>query len=579
MRYHALATDFDGTLVHNGTITPATLEALKKFVGSGRQLVMVTGRELPDLKAVFSELHLFRLVVAENGGLLYDPASLKETVLGPPASEKLVSMLRERGVESISVGRSIIATWSPYEQIVLSAIRELGLELQVIFNKGAVMVLPAGVNKATGLEIALKELKLSRHNVVGVGDAENDHSFLQIAEFSAAVSNALQGVQEAVDLVLPLSHGEGVEFLIEQILTDDLRAYQSASTRRRLAVGTTASGDVELPAYAGPMLISGPSGGGKSTLTNRLVDAISEQAYQFCLIDPEGDYESFEGAVVLGGPNSQPQVEEALHVLEQPDANLVFCLTGVPIPDRPPFFQQFLAGLTELRARTGRPHWLLLDEAHHLIPADWIPSSESLPVNWVNAVLITVQPSLLPVAILKQVETFAIVGNDPKPFVDDLLRVTDFSKPVLPADEIQEGEILIWRTADPSSVQRCKAIKSQRQHHRHRRKYSEGQLPPDRSFFFRGPNDALNLRAQNLIMFCQLAEGIDDQTWQFHLECGDYSRWFAGSIKDESLANEAMKIEEQKDLAPAETKKMIIDTIQRDYTLPGTSAVNVPGAS
>ncbi len=579
MRYHALATDFDGTLVHNGSITSTTTEALKKFVGTGRQLVMVTGRELPELKTVFSELHLFKLIVAENGGLLYDPASSKEVVLGPPASEKLVETLRDRGVESISVGKSIIATWSPYEQIVLSAIHELGLELQVIFNKGAVMILPAGVNKATGLEAALKELKLSRHNVVGVGDAENDHSFLQIVEFSAAVSNALEGVKDAVDFVLPLSHGEGVEFLIEQILADDLKSYRGASTRHQLTVGTTASGDVELSAYSGPMLISGPSGSGKSTLTNRLVDAISEQAYQFCLIDPEGDYESFEGAVVLGGPNSQPQIEEALHVLEQPDANLVFCLTGVPIPERPAFFQQFLAGLTQLRARTGRPHWLLLDEAHHLIPADWIPSSESLPASWMNVVLITVQPSLLPQNILQQVETFAIVGNDPQPFVDDFLSVTDFAEPELPLDEILDGEILIWTTASPSLVQRCKAMKSQRQHHRHRRKYSEGQLPPDRSFFFRGPNDALNLRAQNLIIFCQLAEGIDDETWQFHLECGDYSRWFAGSIKDENLANEAMTIEKQKDLTPSESKTLIINAIQRDYTLPGTSAVTVPGAS
>jgi len=579
MRYHALATDFDGTLVHNGNVTSNTIEALKKLVASGRQLVMVTGREIPDLKAVFSELNLFRWVVAENGGLLYDPATTKELVLGPAASEKLVSTLRDRGVQSISVGKSIIATWSPYEQIVLSAIRELGLELQVIFNKGAVMVLPAGVNKATGLEIALKEMKLSRHNVVGVGDAENDHSFLQIVEFSAAVSNALPGLQDAVDLILPLSHGEGVEFLIEQILADDLNSYRGASTRHKLPIGTNAFGDVELSAYSGPMLICGPSGSGKSTLTNRLVDVISEQAYQFCLVDPEGDYESFEGAVVLGGPNSEPQIDEALHVLEQPDANLVFCLTGVPIPERPAFFQQLLAGLTQLRARTGRPHWLLLDEAHHLIPADWMPSTESLPSNWMNIVLITVQPSLLPQSILKQVETVAIVGNDPKPFVEDFVSASDFEMPKLPTNEVLEGEILIWTTESPPRIQQCKALKSLRQHHRHRRKYSEGQLPPDRSFYFRGANGDMNLRAQNLILFCQLAEGIDDDTWQFHLESGDYSRWFAGSIKDDKLASAAIQIEEQKSLTPAESKKLIIDAIQRDYTLPSTPAVGLPGAS
>ena len=84
--------------------------------------------------------------------------------------------LRERGVEPLSVGRSIVATWEPMETVVLEVIHEQGLELQITFNKGAVMVLPPGVNKASGLEAALQALGLSRHNVVGAGDAENDHS-------------------------------------------------------------------------------------------------------------------------------------------------------------------------------------------------------------------------------------------------------------------------------------------------------------------------------------------------------------------------------------------------------------------
>ncbi len=579
MRYHVLATDFDGTLAHNGIVLESTIESLKRFVASGRHLVLVTGRELPDLKEIFSELSLFRWIVAENGGLLYDPSTTKETLLGPPASDRLVSTLRSSGVLPLSVGKSVIATWSPFDQTVLWAIRELGLELQVIFNKGAVMVLPTGVNKASGLESALKEMKLSRHNVVGVGDAENDHSFLQIVEFSAAVSNALPSLLEAVDLVLPLSHGQGVEFLIEQILSNDLSSYRGTSPRHKLSIGTAVDSDVCLPPYSGPLLICGPSGSGKSTLSNRFVDSITENNYQFCLVDPEGDYESFEGAVVLGGPSSIPRIDEALHVLEQPDANLILCLTGVPIPERPDFFLQLLAGISELRGRTGRPHWLLLDEAHHLIPADWAPSSELLPPSWMNVVLITVQPSLLPVSILKQVETVAIVGKEVEQTVLDFVSATRVEKAPLPELELNDGEILIWTIGNPSHVTVCKAIKSLRQHHRHRRKYAEGQLPPDRSFYFRGRTGNLNLRAQNLILFCQLAEGIDDDTWQFHLQCGDYSRWFAECIKDDALADETKRIEQVEDLTAAETKKLVLDVIQRDYTLPSTPLTGLPGAS
>ena len=155
--------------------------------------------------------------MAENGGLLYEPSTDKEILIGNPPSRKLVETLCDRGVTSVSVGQCVVATWSPFENIVLETIRDLGLELQIIFNKGAVMVLPAGVNKAFGLEQALKEMKLSTHNTVGIGDAENDHAFLQVCEFSAAVANALPALKEAVEMVLPADHGAGVEFLIDQI--------------------------------------------------------------------------------------------------------------------------------------------------------------------------------------------------------------------------------------------------------------------------------------------------------------------------------------------------------------------------
>jgi len=578
MRYHVLATDYDGTLAHNGVVFPDTIDAMKRFVASGRHLILVTGRELPELQSAYRDLQMFRWVVAENGGLLYEPSSKKEFILSDPPSEKLVAALRRKGVDRISVGKSIIATWSPFEHIVLETIRELGLELQVIFNKGAVMVLPTGVNKAFGLERALLELKISGHNVVGVGDAENDHSFLRVVEFSAAVDNALNSLKESADLVLPFDHGDGVVYLIDQILNDDLASFERKIHRYPLTIATIGEDPVVLPNYGGPTLICGASGSGKSTLANRVVDAIQEQSYQFCLIDPEGDYESFEGAIVLGSPTIAPQIEEVLHVLEQPGVNVVVCLTGVPIPDRPSFFLLLLSGLLELRTQTARPHWLILDEAHHLLPADWNPSNESVPSNWNNVVLITVQPSLLPARLLAQVEIIAIIGKDPELAMSDFVSITQMAEPALPVSESQDGEILIWNTKDSSPVKRCKPIKSLREHHRHRRKYAEGQLSPERSFYFCGSEKQLNLRAQNLMLFCQIAEGIDDDTWEFHLNRGDYSCWLAKSIKDDELAQEASRIEKLENLSALESKRLLLDAIKLSYTLPATSLLELPGA-
>ena len=200
MRYLALCCDYDGTLAHDGRVDEPTLAGLEQLLASGRRLVLVTGRELPDLQATFPRLDLFERVVAENGALLYRPATREEKPLAERPPDAFVELLRSRGVAPMSVGRVIVATWQPHEHAVLEAIRELGLELQVIFNKGAVMVLPAGVNKATGLAAALEEMGLSPHNVVGVGDAENDHAFLSLCECSAAVANALPTVKETADL-------------------------------------------------------------------------------------------------------------------------------------------------------------------------------------------------------------------------------------------------------------------------------------------------------------------------------------------------------------------------------------------
>src|SRR5215471_12872240 len=142
MRYHALACDYDGTIAWDGVVSPQTIEALQEVRKSGRKLILVTGRELDDLSRVFPQVDLFDRVVAENGALLYRPATREERT-----PEEFVRELIRRGAERVSVGRVIVATWRPHETTAVEVIRDLGLELQVIFNKGAVMVLPSGINK------------------------------------------------------------------------------------------------------------------------------------------------------------------------------------------------------------------------------------------------------------------------------------------------------------------------------------------------------------------------------------------------------------------------------------------------
>jgi phosphoglycolate phosphatase (TIGR01487 family) len=220
MRYQAIASDYDGTLARDGRVNRDTLAGLEQARESGRKLILVTGRELPSLRDVFSSLHLFDWIVAENGALLHRPATGEERLLCPVASRELVANLRKQGVP-LSVGKCIVATVRPHDGAVLLAIRELNLSLQIIFNKEAVMILPRGINKSTGLDAALTELGLACESVVAIGDAENDHELLSFCGCSVAVANAIPTLKQRADLVTGGSYGAGVMEVINRLIDTD----------------------------------------------------------------------------------------------------------------------------------------------------------------------------------------------------------------------------------------------------------------------------------------------------------------------------------------------------------------------
>jgi phosphoglycolate phosphatase (TIGR01487 family) len=233
MHFILLATDYDGTLARDGEVDDETLDALERLQTSGRKLLLVTGRHLPDLSKVFSRLDLFDRVIVENGGVLYNPRTREERLLCDPVDPRLVAALKKRNVP-FDVGRTVIATSRPYDTVVLDAIRDLGLDLQIIFNKESVMVLPSGVDKGTALEWVVDELGISPHHVVSVGDAENDLSFLRISGISAAVANALPSVKEQADIVLANAQGEGVTDLIDRLIANDLADVKRSLRRRSM---------------------------------------------------------------------------------------------------------------------------------------------------------------------------------------------------------------------------------------------------------------------------------------------------------------------------------------------------------
>jgi HAD superfamily hydrolase (TIGR01484 family) len=558
----AFAFDYDGTIAENGKVDEATVAALQRLKAAGRKVLLVTGRELPDLQRVFPQLEVFDVIVVENGGLLYLPSTGEERPLGAAPPVEFIAALRRREVTPLSVGRSIVATWQPNETKVLDAIQELGLEWHIIFNKGAVMCLPTGVNKASGLAAAMGLLELSALNVVAAGDAENDHAFITACGCSVAVANAIESIKAEADIVTSGARGKGIVELVERFLDGD--GLVGGLRRHDVLLGADERQEPVGLRDDAAILIAGTSGIGKSRLASALIERMQLHGFQICVIDPEGDYEGLTDTISLGDANRPPLESEAFDVLRKPSANLVVNLLGIGMPDRPIFFSKLLSGLLEFRSKFGRPHWIVVDEAHHLVPAESAPSV-FLPGKLPGTILITALPERLAENALETTGAIIAVGGAAADVIASYGAALGLKAPDTPSPRGGD-EVLFWDRAKDAPPMIVKVEGPSSEHRRHIRKYATGNLG-DMSFYFRGPQGKSNLRAQNVSAFLQMAEGVDEETWLFHLRQKDYSHWFRHAIKDGDAADEIERVEAG-GLAPMAGREEISKIISRRYTAP-----------
>lgn len=416
------------------------------------------------------------------------------------------------------------------------------------------------------------ELGISLHNVVSVGDAENDLAFLRISACSAAVANALPSVKEQADVVLEQPRGEGVIELSERLIADDLAGFDDKLRRDAISLGHRIdSNDGQEQVFVGPrqgsILVSGPSGSGKSTAVGGLLEQLVAHGYQFCLIDPEGDYEGFTGALSFGTAKDAPDVKALFRALEFPEQSVLVDLLGVGVEDRPGFFGTLLPHLQDLRSRTARPHWLIIDEAHHMLPSSWTPASGTVPQVLQATILISVHPEHVAKPVLDAVDVIVAIGK-PKAVFQSFAQALQISAPHGDDRELATGEAMVWFRHTSAAPIHVKTIQSKKERLRHVRNYAEGELSPDQSFHFRGPESKMNLRAQNLRTFLQLADGVDDETWMFHLRKNDYSGWFQSVIKDDELGRQAAEVEQDESVSPQDSRRKIKDAVESRYTAP-----------
>jgi len=557
MHFLALAVDYDGTIAENGNVPSQVCESLTTLKNSGRKLLLVTGRELQALKHHFPHLGLFDLVVAENGALLYDPVTDTEELIADPASIELVGRLRDKGVSPLSVGRSVIATWHPWEDAVINSIRELGLELQMTFNKDAIMILPPGVNKASGVAAALRTLGICELNVVGVGDAENDHSFLSIFGCTAAVSNAIDSIKASADICLSHDHGRGVCELVDMLLEKD--AALVPVERIGIELGQTIDArKVWLPAES-VLLVIGNSGSGKSSYVTWLTERMVQAHQGFCIIDPEGDYLTLDDAVTVSGLIAPPTTEESVHHLLQAQLNVVVSALALDPPERVQLFGELLPFIQDLRRVSGRPYWLIVDEAHYMLPhcAVWPPGF----LGNMGAIIVALDFDQVCPALLDGVDVLVTLGSTARELVEQFAKRIQRRCPEFPERSPGPEYACLWDLRKDKEVAMLNQLRPAQKHHRHSGKYVAGDVGAWHAFHF----STLGQSASNLTEFLSLSTRLEDGALCDYMNAGDFSKWFREVIRDDVLANKTHLVEIDPRLAPQDALEQITRLVQSRY--------------
>ena len=549
MKFAALALDYDGTIAVDGVCDPAVREAVADARRRGIVVILVTGRRLPDLRRVAGDLTCFDAVVGENGAVLEFPSSGRHVVVGHAPGSAFLQELERRGVPFVA-GESVVEADANSARPILEAIRSLEQPLILAFNRGRLMVLPPALGKSTGLRQALLALRISIHNTVGIGDAENDHDLLDACEVGVAVEWGSAALRAVADEVITGTGPAAVADYIRRV-SEQPRLSAGQMGRRRLILGRQYNGEeVSLAVRGRTILIAGEPGTGKSWLAGLLCEQSILQGYCVCIIDPEGDYRSLEAlpsVITLGGDDPPPQARELLRALRHPDVSVIVDLSKISHHEKREYLRTLLPLLVTLRRSTGLPHKILLDEAHYFLSG---PDSSSLiDPELAGYILVTYRVSGLAPAVRMAGDTVVMVTRETDRYeAETLLEMcrpqpcTAVSPDIFGDLQATEAALLPGAEEAHGQVRRFQLAPRLTSHVRHRTKYLDMPVSDAQAFVFTGDGKP-GARAHTLKEFTGLLAALPADRLAGHLRRHDFSCWIAEVFRDHPLAAHLRKVE------------------------------------
>ena len=574
MKLAVLALDYDGTIARDDLLDPGVRAAIASARTTGVVTLLVTGRILGELQRVAGDLHFVDGVVAENGAVLYFPDSGHQSVLAPPVAPAFVAELRRRAIPH-TAGHCLVDADAAEASRLLDVIRTLELPLVLLFNGGRVMTLPQGVSKATGLHTALDTLRLSARNTLAVGDRENDHEMLRLAEVGVAVAWGSAALRQAADIALAGSGPPAVASYLATVAATG-RLPVPPRARRRLRLGHTEDGrEFSLAVRGRNVLIAGDAKSGKSWVAGLLCEQLILHGYCVCVLDPEGDYRSLEGlpgVSVLGGEDPPPTPRDLLRALRYPDRSVVIDLSHRPHDEKMEYIRSVLPALNVMRRRTGLPHRIVVDEAHYFLhDAD---AHHLLDLETNGYTVVTYCASRLPKALLAASEVIIVTCESNPAEARALQQCCGTCGPIdaarwgvvrhlkvgqavaLPITEEAGGDLVMF-TIGPRITP----------HVRHREKYVDVPVTEAKAFVF-GAGGAPRRRARTLREFVTIIGEGPLPALDGYLRRGDFSRWIGDVFGDLALADELRALEDRQRQTPRpETVAEVIEAVRARYDL------------
>ena len=569
MKLCVVALDYDGTIAHGGVMDPDVRTVIGELRRHGITVVIVTGRILSDLRAVAGDLRYVDAVVAENGAVFAVPGSGHSTTLAlrPPA--RFFEELEQGGIE-FARGECIIDAHARHADAILRVIRDLELPLVLVFNRSRVMVLPQGISKATGLRDGLAMLRLSLHNTLGIGDAENDHELLHACELGVAVEWASDSLKEIADEVIAGGSPAAVAQYLRRVLAQPVMARPFRGRRRVFLGHDEGGGPVSLAVKGRNLLVTGEPKAGKSWAAGLLAEQLILHRYAVCVIDPEGDYRSLESlpsVTLFGGDEPPPRPRQILRAFRHPDESGVIDLSQVAHTEKIEYVRALLSTLARLRRVTGLPHRIVLDEAHYFLQDPDLIRVLDLALG--GYTFVTYRVSGLHPDVLSATEgTIVTRQSDPREI--ESLRAA-FGAPDLDLDlgRLALGQaVLLPGLEEAGGVVRPFQLASRLTSHvRHRSKYVDVPVPASRAFIFTDKGSQVGSVGTLNEFIAAIAE-IRSPVVDDHLRRHDFSRWLADVFGDHLLASEIRRLEDRHRAASiVDIRESIIKAISTRYEI------------